>query len=126
MYHFICTQWIALMSERTNQGELLAQPYPIQRCNCPLFFCFWQSFSGHRGPISCLAFGPDSSELFSGSFDRSIMQWNAEDRTYMNCLYGHQNEILTMDALNKDRLLTVARDRTMHLWKVTIYVYRVS
>jgi hypothetical protein len=38
----------------------------------------------------------------------------------MNCLYGHQNEILTMDALNKDRLLTVARDRTMHLWKVLI------
>ncbi|XP_062211903.1 U3 snoRNP-associated protein-like YAOH [Phragmites australis] len=77
-----------------------------------------QAFSGHRGLISCLAFGLDSSELFSGSFDRSIMQWNAEDRTYMNCLYGHQNEILTMDALSKDRLLTVARDRTMHLWKI--------
>ncbi|GJM95992.1 hypothetical protein PR202_ga12793 [Eleusine coracana subsp. coracana] len=76
------------------------------------------AFSGHRGPVSCLAFGPETSELFSGSFDRSIMQWNAEDRTYMNCLYGHQNEILTMDALNKDRLLTVARDRTMHLWKI--------
>ncbi|CAN6282137.1 unnamed protein product [Urochloa humidicola] len=77
-----------------------------------------QAFSGHRGPVSCLAFGPDSSELFSGSFDRSIMQWNAEDRTYMNCLYGHQNEILTMDSFSKDRLLTVARDRTMHLWKI--------
>ncbi|KAJ1294420.1 hypothetical protein BS78_01G145000 [Paspalum vaginatum] len=77
-----------------------------------------QAFSGHRGPISCLAFGLDSSELFSGSFDRSIMQWNAEDRTYMSCLYGHQNEILTMDALSKDRLLTVARDRTMHLWRI--------
>ncbi|WVZ59922.1 hypothetical protein U9M48_010004 [Paspalum notatum var. saurae] len=77
-----------------------------------------QAFSGHRGPISCLAFGLDSSELFSGSFDRSIMQWNAEDRTYMSCLYGHQNEILTMDALSKDRVLTVARDRTMHLWKI--------
>ncbi|RCV41721.1 hypothetical protein SEVIR_9G157000v4 [Setaria viridis] len=77
-----------------------------------------QAFSGHRGPVSCLAFGPDSSELFSGSFDRSIMQWNAEDRTYMNCLYGHQNEILTMDAFSKDRILTVARDRTMHLWKI--------
>ena len=80
----------------------------VQTCALPIW------------PISCLAFGPDSSELFSGSFDRSIMQWNAEDRTYMNCLYGHQNEILTMDALNKDRLLTVARDRTMHLWKVLI------
>uniref|UniRef100_A0A0E0D3W0 Uncharacterized protein n=2 Tax=Oryza meridionalis TaxID=40149 RepID=A0A0E0D3W0_9ORYZ len=77
-----------------------------------------QAFSGHRGAISCLSFGPDSSELFSGSFDRKIMQWNAEDRTYMNCLFGHQNEVLTMDALSKDRLLTVARDRTMHLWKI--------
>lgn len=86
------------------------------------FVYILQAFSGHRGPISCLAFGPDSSELFSGSFDRSIMQWNAEDRTYMNCLYGHQNEILTMDALSKDRLLTVARDRTMHLWKVLIFL----
>jgi ribosomal RNA-processing protein 9 len=38
----------------------------------------------------------------------------------MNCLYGHQNEILTMDALSKDRILTVARDRTMHLWKVIL------
>lgn len=77
-----------------------------------------QAFSGHRGPVSCLAFGLDSSELFSGSYDRSIMQWNAEDRTYMHCLYGHQAEILTTDALSKDRLLTVARDRTMHLWKI--------
>uniref|UniRef100_A0ACD6A1Y7 Uncharacterized protein n=1 Tax=Avena sativa TaxID=4498 RepID=A0ACD6A1Y7_AVESA len=77
-----------------------------------------QAFSGHRGPVSCLAFGLDSPELFSGSYDRSIMQWNAEDRTYMHCLYGHQGEILTTDALSKDRLLTVARDRTMHLWKI--------
>nr|BAK03709.1 predicted protein [Hordeum vulgare subsp. vulgare] len=77
-----------------------------------------QAFSGHRGAVSCLAFGLDSSELFSGSYDRSIMQWNAEDRTYMHCLYGHQGEILTTDALSKDRLLTVARDRTMHLWKI--------
>jgi ribosomal RNA-processing protein 9 len=95
-------------------------PFNVVTACCSV--CFMQAFSGHRGPVSCLAFGPDSSELFSGSFDRSIMQWNAEDRTYMNCLYGHQNEILIMDALNKDRLLTVARDRTMHLWKVTIYV----
>ncbi|CAM0948872.1 unnamed protein product [Alopecurus aequalis] len=77
-----------------------------------------QAFSGHRGPVACLAFGLDSPELFSGSYDRSIMQWNAEDRTYMHCLYGHQGEILTTDALSKDRLLTVARDRTMHLWKI--------
>ncbi|KAK1615266.1 hypothetical protein QYE76_020783 [Lolium multiflorum] len=77
-----------------------------------------RAFSGHIGPVSCLAFGLDSPELFSGSYDSSIMQWNDDDRTSMHCLYSHQGEILTTDALSKDRLLTVARDRTMHLWKL--------
>lgn len=94
--------------------------------NSVLFSAVLQAFSGHRGPVSCLAFGLDSSELFSGSYDHSIMQWNAEDRTYMHCLYGHQGEILTTDALSKDRLLTVARDRTMHLWKVILPVSSFS
>ncbi|GJN08871.1 hypothetical protein PR202_ga26831 [Eleusine coracana subsp. coracana] len=101
----------------------------------------------HRQPVTVVALFKDSDKGFSASKDGVIMHWDVEtgknekylwpsenvlvshhakpplsakrkDRTYMNCLYGHQNEILTMDALNKDRLLTVARDRTMHLWKI--------
>lgn len=77
-----------------------------------------QAFPGHRGPVSCLTFRQMSSELFSGSFDRTIKIWNAEDRAYINTLFGHQNEVLTIDSLRKERVLTVGRDRTMHLWKV--------
>ncbi|AQK64176.1 U3 snoRNP-associated protein-like YAOH [Zea mays] len=78
--------------------------------------------------VLALAASSDGRYLASGGLDRHIhlwdirsqehIQWNAEDRTYMNCLYGHQNEILTMDAFSKERILTVARDRTMHLWKI--------
>ncbi|XP_075497557.1 U3 snoRNP-associated protein-like EMB2271 [Primulina tabacum] len=77
-----------------------------------------QAFPGHKGPVSCLTFRQGSSELFSGSFDRSLKIWNAEDRTYINTLFGHQSEVLTIDSLRKERVLTVGRDRTMHLWKV--------
>ncbi|URE25815.1 U3 small nucleolar RNA-interacting protein [Musa troglodytarum] len=77
-----------------------------------------QAFHGHRGPISCLTFRQGTSQLFSGSFDRTIKLWNAEDRTHMDNLFGHQSEILTIDCLRRERLLTVGRDRTMRLWKV--------
>ncbi|KAJ1690479.1 hypothetical protein LUZ63_014634 [Rhynchospora breviuscula] len=77
-----------------------------------------QAFHGHRGPVSCLTFRQGTSQLFSGSFDRTIKLWNADDRTHIDNLFGHQSEILTIDCLRKERLLTAARDRTMRLWKV--------
>lgn len=70
--------------------------------------------------MSCLTYRKGSSQLISGSFDRTIKLWNAEDRTYLDTLFGHQSEVLTIDCLWKERLLTVGRDRTMRLWKVSI------
>nr|XP_043624601.1 U3 snoRNP-associated protein-like EMB2271 [Erigeron canadensis] len=77
-----------------------------------------QAFPGHKGPISCLTFREGTSELFSGSYDRTVKIWNAEDRSYITTLFGHQSDVLTIDCLRKERVLTVGRDRTMHLWKV--------
>ncbi|KAL8045589.1 hypothetical protein ABFX02_08G124300 [Erythranthe guttata] len=77
-----------------------------------------RAFPGHKGPVSCLTFRQGTAELFSGSFDRSVKIWNADDRTYISTLFGHQSEVLTIDSLRKERVLTVGRDRTMHLWKV--------
>ncbi|XP_062173250.1 U3 snoRNP-associated protein-like EMB2271 [Alnus glutinosa] len=77
-----------------------------------------QAFSGHKGPVSCLTFRQGTSELFSGAFDRTVKIWNAEDRAYITTLFGHQSEILTIDCLRKERVLTVGRDRIMQLYKV--------
>lgn len=43
-----------------------------------------------------------------------------DDRAYINTLFGHQSEVLTIDCLRKERLLTVGRDRSMQLWKVDL------
>ncbi|KAK9267854.1 hypothetical protein L1049_010291 [Liquidambar formosana] len=77
-----------------------------------------QAFQGHRGLVSCLTFRQGTSELFSGSFDRTIKIWNVEDRAYINSLFGHQSEVLAIDCLRKERVLSVGRDRSMQLWKV--------
>ncbi|KAJ6832095.1 U3 snoRNP-associated protein-like YAOH [Iris pallida] len=77
-----------------------------------------QAFHGHRGPVSCLTFRQGTPQLFSGSFDRQIKLWNVEDRTHMDTLHGHQSEILTIDCLRKEQILTAGRDRTVQLYKV--------
>lgn len=77
-----------------------------------------QAFPGHRGPVSCLTYRQGTSELFSGSFDRTTKMWNMDDRAYINTLFGHQSEVLTIDCLRKERVLTVGRDRTMQLFKI--------
>ncbi|XP_042518802.1 U3 snoRNP-associated protein-like EMB2271 [Macadamia integrifolia] len=77
-----------------------------------------QAFPGHKGPVSDLSFRQGTPQLFSASFDRQIKLWNVEDRSYMQTLFGHQGEILTIDCLRKERVLTIGRDRTMRLYKV--------
>ncbi|MQM04474.1 hypothetical protein Taro_037272 [Colocasia esculenta] len=78
-----------------------------------------QAFHGHKGPVSCLTFRQGSPQLFSASFDRSVKLWNAEDRCHIDTLHGHESEVLTIDCLREERLLTVGRDRTVRLWKVS-------
>ncbi|KAI3914517.1 hypothetical protein MKW92_009278 [Papaver armeniacum] len=77
-----------------------------------------QALPGHRGPVSCLTFREGASQLISGSYDQTIKLWNVEDRAYMDTLVGHQGEVLTIDCLRKERVLSVGRDRTMRLFKV--------
>ncbi|KAK1324860.1 hypothetical protein QJS10_CPA01g00545 [Acorus calamus] len=78
-----------------------------------------QAFPGHKEAVSSLAFRLGTSELFSASFDRTIKSWNAEDRASMETIYGHQSDVLTIDCLHKERLLSVGRDRTMRYYNVS-------
>ena len=85
-----------------------------------------QAFPGHRNTVSCLCFRHGTTELYSGSFDRSVKAWNVEDKAFVQDSFGHQDEILAIDALRKERALTVGRDRTMLLHKVIDYWVETS
>eukprot|EP00271_Cylindrocystis_brebissonii_P003270 TRINITY_DN14068_c0_g2_i1.p1 TRINITY_DN14068_c0_g2~~TRINITY_DN14068_c0_g2_i1.p1 ORF type:complete len:375 (-),score=68.80 TRINITY_DN14068_c0_g2_i1:378-1502(-) len=76
-----------------------------------------QAFKGHRGTVSCLAFRLGSHQLFSGSADRSIKLWSVADGAYMDSLFGHQSELLALDCLWQERVVSAGQDRTCRIWK---------
>ncbi len=49
---------------------------------------------------------------------RSIKLWNFDDRAYMDTLYGHQAEALSLDVLRQERAVSAGHDHTCRVWKV--------
>ncbi|KAL2119258.1 hypothetical protein VTJ04DRAFT_6218 [Mycothermus thermophilus] len=78
-----------------------------------------RAFTQHRDTITGLAFRRGTNQLFSCSRDRTVKVWSLDELAYVETLFGHQDEILDVDALNPERCVTVgARDRTARYWKV--------
>eukprot|EP01104_Vermistella_antarctica_P013138 TRINITY_DN3934_c0_g1_i2.p1 TRINITY_DN3934_c0_g1~~TRINITY_DN3934_c0_g1_i2.p1 ORF type:complete len:601 (+),score=116.18 TRINITY_DN3934_c0_g1_i2:219-1805(+) len=77
-----------------------------------------QKFKGHRNLVTCLAFRHGSHQLFSGSRDRTLKLWDADQRSYVDTLFGHEAEVNAIDVLTRERAVTVGVDRTARLWKV--------
>lgn len=73
----------------------------------------------HRDAVTGLAFRRGTNQLYSCSKDRTVKVWSLDEMAYVETLFGHQDEILDIDALAQERCISVgARDRTARLWKV--------
>ncbi|KAK4110628.1 WD40 repeat-like protein [Canariomyces notabilis] len=78
-----------------------------------------RAFTQHRDAITGLAFRRGTNQLFSCSRDRTVKVWSLDELAYVETLFGHQDEILDIDALAQERCVSVgARDRTARYWKV--------
>ena len=77
-----------------------------------------RAFPGHKDAITCLTFREGTHQLYSGSLDRSIKLWSLEDMAYVDTLFGHQAEVLAIDALRAERALSCGADRTCRVWKI--------
>lgn len=77
-----------------------------------------RSFPGHKDAVTCLAFREGTHELYSGSLDRSVKIWSLGDLAYVDTLFGHQAEVLALDALRAERVLSCGADQTCRLWKI--------
>ena len=77
-----------------------------------------RAFPGHKDAVTCLTFREGTHQLYSGSLDRSIKLWSLEDMAYVDTLFGHQSEVLAIDALRAERALSCGADRTCRVWKI--------
>lgn len=76
------------------------------------------TLEGHKKAVTALAFRNRTLDLYSGSEDRCIRRYDLNAMTYVETLYGHQSPIVGMDCANKNRPVSIARDRTVRVWKV--------
>ncbi|CAB86348.1 U3 snoRNP-associated protein Rrp9 [Schizosaccharomyces pombe] len=73
----------------------------------------------HRDAVMGLAMRRGTNEMFSCSADRSIKVWSLDQMSYIETLFGHQDVIFGVDALARERCVSVGgRDRTSRLWKI--------
>ncbi|KAK3359340.1 WD40-repeat-containing domain protein [Lasiosphaeria hispida] len=78
-----------------------------------------RAFNHHRDAVTGLAFRRGTNQLYSCSKDRTVKVWSLDELAYIETLFGHQDEILDIDALAQERCVSVgARDRTARYWKV--------
>ncbi|KAI1662993.1 WD40 repeat-like protein [Daldinia decipiens] len=76
-------------------------------------------FTHHRDAVTGLAFRRGTNQLYSASKDRTVKVWSLDELAYVETLFGHQDEVVDIDALAQERCVSVgARDRTARLWKV--------
>lgn len=78
-----------------------------------------RTFTSHLDAIAGVVFRRNSSFFFSASLDRTVRLWNAESLSFVETFYGHQEGVIGVDSLIRERCVSVAgRDRSLHLYKI--------
>ena len=72
---------------------------------------------GHEGPVTALAFSPDSRRLLSGSIDTTLRLWDVESGTLLQRLIGHTSGVMSLGFAQDGRTAASgSQDGSVLLW----------
>ena len=79
------------------------------------------ALEGHSAAVSAAAYSPDGKLIVTGSFDRSLMVWDATTGTGLRTLTGHASQVLSV-AIRPDgrQIASGSRDNSIKLWDLYI------
>ncbi|KAK6603924.1 Vegetative incompatibility protein HET-E-1-like protein 15 [Botrytis cinerea] len=76
-----------------------------------------QTLEGHTGPVTSVAFSPDSKQIVSGSWDYTVKLWDTMTGVMLQTLQGHALSVNSV-AFSPDgkQIVSGSRDYTVKLW----------
>jgi cytochrome c len=77
-----------------------------------------QDLRGHGGPVRVIGVSTDGQTIVTGSFDESVIRWNAATGSAVAVLRGHEGSVNAAVILNDGRLATAGQDGRILLWGV--------
>ncbi|GAA6000077.1 hypothetical protein JCM10207_006040 [Rhodosporidiobolus poonsookiae] len=79
-----------------------------------------RGLGGHKDVVASVAFRLGTTQLYSSSFDRTVKLFDLATLSYLETLFGHQDQIQQIDALRGELAVTAGgRDKTVRYWKVS-------
>jgi ribosomal RNA-processing protein 9 len=81
---------------------------------------FLGKLKGHRGAVTGVAIQKHPApHLYSCSADKTVKVWSLPEMAYIETLFGHQEQIVSVDCLRRERAITSGgRDSTVRIWKI--------
>ncbi|KAG9313831.1 WD40-repeat-containing domain protein [Chiua virens] len=98
-----------LMHASTTSGQLSSWPVEV---------CILQ---GHRNSVQCVAYSPDGRHIVTGSWDHTIMVWDAATgETVAGPFEGHTHVVLSVACSPDGRhIASGSGDETVRVWDAT-------
>jgi cytochrome c len=75
-----------------------------------------QELRGHGGPVRAIAVSVDGKTIVTGSFDESVIRWNAATGSAIAVLRGHEGSVNTLLMLDDGRFATAGQDGRIVVW----------
>jgi cytochrome c len=75
-----------------------------------------QELRGHGGPVRAIAVSADGKTIATGSFDESVIVWDAATGSAISVLRGHEGAVNAVAAIGEGRLATGGQDGRIALW----------
>lgn len=73
----------------------------------------------HHGDVTSAVYSPDGNWIATGSEDKTVMLWNANNYSFYKNLYDHSKEIIAVQFSPQSNLLiTTSMDNTAKVWDV--------
>ncbi|PHH49543.1 Vegetative incompatibility protein HET-E-1 [Ceratocystis fimbriata CBS 114723] len=79
-----------------------------------------QTLEGHKEGVTSVVFSNDGQTLASGSYDKTVKIWDANNGRCLRTLKGLGEHVTSMEfANNGQRLISESKDKTVKIWDVT-------